>query len=67
MEKRDKMRSAAGPGATSKNIEDRLTSARAPKLKGCPTNCVRLGTKCSDNHLICSELIHCVVNGPVKR
>jgi hypothetical protein len=42
MEQRDKIRSAAGPGATSKNIEGRLTSAHAPNLKKCPVNCVRL-------------------------
>jgi hypothetical protein len=67
MEQRDKIRSAAGPGATSKNIEDRLTSARAPNLKKCPVNCVRLGTKCTDNHLICSELISCGNNVTPKR
>ena len=58
MEQRDKMRSAAGPGATSKKIEDRLTSARAPKLKGCNP----LGTTCRDNRFPCPKLIHCTVN-----
>jgi hypothetical protein len=63
MERRDKMTSAAGPGATSKNIEDRLTSARAPKLKPC----TKLGPTCRDNRFPCPELIHCTINVTGKR
>jgi hypothetical protein len=60
---KDKIKPAAGLGATSGNVEGRLLSVRKldrPK-NPCPDNCGKL-TKCPINHKPCSVLETCGTN-----
>jgi len=62
MEKKDKIKFAAGSRATSANIEARLVSARKRKPPPkCPKNCAKLGV-CPENYLPCSGLLICGTN-----
>lgn len=66
MEKKVKIRSAAGARATSANIEARLTSdgkARKKKPPACPKNCSKLGV-CPFNLRPCTGLLICGENYP---
>ena len=58
MEKKNKVKPAAGLTATRKNVEDRLASTR--EAKPC-TLCPRLKT-CPDNRKECPLLAKCGVN-----
>jgi hypothetical protein len=60
MEKKDKIKPAAGSKATSRNVKDRLLSAgerAVPAAKNCPV----LGT-CEDNTHNCPKLRRCTLN-----
>jgi hypothetical protein len=63
MGKRDKVKPAAGLGATSGNIEDRLVSARkaTPARRQCTNNCANLQF-CRNNIRECPGLANCGIN-----
>jgi hypothetical protein len=65
MGKKDKIKPAAGLEATTRNIEDRLLSARqrdSPPSKGRSTKCPVLKI-CDRNNYECPHLVKCGYNG----
>jgi hypothetical protein len=62
MEKKTKIKSAAGAKASGRNVEERVTAAqKAPPTKPCTSLCARLKS-CPDNKKNCPVLVRCGVN-----
>lgn len=62
MEKKTKIKSAAGAGVNRRNVEERVTAAqKGPLLKPCTALCARLKS-CPDNRKECPVLERCGVN-----
>jgi hypothetical protein len=62
MEKKTKIKSAAGARVTRRNVEERVTAAqKGPLVKPCTALCSRL-TSCPDNRKECPRLLRCGVN-----
>jgi hypothetical protein len=65
MEKKTKIKSAAGARVTRRNVEERVTAAQmAPLVKPCTALCAKLKS-CPDNRKTCPKLARCGVNTSV--
>ena len=62
MEKKTKIKSAAGSKATGRNVEARLAAAKkTPSAKPCTENCAALKS-CTTNRKECPVLVRCGIN-----